>query len=328
MTRLLLSHWSLDPFLLVALAVGALHESGLRRLARRSRPQRSSQRRRRSWFFYGGLAVLVLTVESPIDYWSGSYFWVHMIEHLLLMFAAPTLVVAGAPWLPLAHGLPVGWRRRAGRALLVSGWSAPVRATCRTLLRPWVAVVAFNAVMVGWHMPALFDYGQTHPAVHIWLEHGSFFVAGVFFWLQFMTSHPFTPRLPHSARMGALVGSNIVMWLLAMAMGLFASGPWYSVYLHVPGATLPPLADQQIGAAILWVCGDFWCLPALAGTIRHLMAHEGFDGLFDRMVSRSLARASGDVPPPSPAVAAQDPVQPSPAGPQGSATVPSRRAPS
>ena len=109
----LTGHWSFDPFGILALAVAAWHEIGLRRLARRSRPDRTRQRRLRSLWFYAGLGVLLLAVESPIDYWADDYFFAHMIQHLLLMFAAPSLIVAGAPWQPLLDALP----RRTGRSV-------------------------------------------------------------------------------------------------------------------------------------------------------------------------------------------------------------------
>src|SRR5580658_6792488 len=114
----LTNHWSFDPFLILAIVVAVWHEIGLRRLARRSRPERTRERRLRSLWFYAGLAVLLIAVESPIDYWSDDYFFVHMIQHLLLMFAAPTLVVAGAPWQPLLAGLPGTAGRAATAAVL------------------------------------------------------------------------------------------------------------------------------------------------------------------------------------------------------------------
>ena len=91
----------------------ARHEIGLRRLGRRPRPDRTRQRRLRSIFFYSGRAVLLIAVESPIDYWADDYSFVPMIQHLLLMFAARTLVVAGAPWQPRLGGLHA--RLRAAR---------------------------------------------------------------------------------------------------------------------------------------------------------------------------------------------------------------------
>ncbi|MGE5132794.1 MAG: cytochrome c oxidase assembly protein [Gemmatimonadota bacterium] len=285
----LVDHWSLDPFMIVAIVLVSWHEIGLARLAKRSRPERTRQRRLRSLAFYGGLAVLLLSVQSPLDYWSDRYFFVHMVQHLLLMFAAPTLVVAGAPWQPLLDALP----RRVGhgvtRGALRGSWSRPLRAAAGFLLRPWVSVTLFSLVMVAWHIPVLFDLGSTNQVVHIWLMHGSYFGAGVLFWLQFIPSPPFRRRMPDVSQAGALLVTNVVMWVLAMAMSIFTQASWFSVYGHVPGVTLPPFADQQIGAAILWVCGDFWAIPALIAVVRRIIVQ---DGSMSAALEKILARGS------------------------------------
>jgi cytochrome c oxidase assembly factor CtaG len=284
------SNWSFDPFLIVVIILVGWHEIGLARLARRSRPERTRQRRLRSLAFYGGLAVLLIAVESPIDYWADDYFFVHMIQHLLLMFAAPTLVVAGAPWQPLIDGLPGRFGRTATGEVLRGRWSRPVRAVGGWLLRPWVSVCAFNVVMIAWHIPALFDLAENNQAVHIWLMHSSFFIAGVLFWLQFIPSPPFRMRMPLTSQAGAIIGTNIIMWILAMSMGILTQSSWYPVYDHIRGVTLSPFADQQIGAGILWICGDFWAIPTLVVIVRRIIAEEGSLGsALDRILGHSSA---------------------------------------
>jgi putative membrane protein len=285
-------HWSFDPFLIVAIVLAGWHELGLRSLARRSRPERTRERRRRSWLFYAGLGVLLIAVLSPVDYWADDYFFVHMIQHLLLMFAAPTLIVASAPWSPLLDALPGGLGRAATREVLRGAWWRPVRAVAGAALRPWAAVVIFNVVMVAWHVPVLFDLAARNGAVHVWLMHGSFFVAGILFWLQFIGSPPFRIRMPAASQATALLGTNVVMWVLAMSMGILSSRPWYAVYAHVPGVTLPPFADQQIGAGILWVCGDFWAVPCMISVFRRLMDQDGdVTSAIDKIMGGGRARA-------------------------------------
>ncbi len=291
------NHWSFGPFLILAIVVAVWHEIGLAREARGSGPERTRERRRRSLWFYGGLVVLLLAVESPLDYWSYDYFFVHMVQHLLLMFAAPTMIVAGAPWQPLLDGLP--WRAGSGvtGGILRGGWSRPLHAVARWLLRPWVSVVIFNLVMLFWHIPGPFDLAENNRAVHIWLMEGTFIVAGVLFWLQFIPSPPFRMRMPPEGQAVALVGTNVAMWILAMSMSFLTQVSWYPVYDHIPGVTLSPFASQQIGAGILWICGDFWAIPMLIVVIRRIIDADGSLGsALDKMIGRDKAGRDGATP--------------------------------
>ncbi len=291
----LTDHWSFDPFAILAIVLAGWHETGLWRLARRSGPERTRERRLRSLWFYAGLVVILLAVESPVNYWAYDYFFVHMIQHLLLMFAAPSLIVAGAPWQPLRDALPGGSGGSGGvRAggVRAGGWFGPLRALGGLALRPWVSIGIFSAVMIFWHLPGPFDLAERHQAVHLWLMEGSFLAAGVLFWLQFIASPPFRRRMPLLSQAAALLVTNVVMIGLAMALSIFASHSVYPVYAHIPGVTLPPFADQQIGAAILWVCGDFWAVPTMIAIIRQMVAADGsMGGALETMLHRGHALA-------------------------------------
>ncbi len=287
-------NWSFDPFVIVVAVVVVAHELGLARLRHRSDPKRTRLRRLHSIAFYAGLGVLLLAIDSPIDYWASDYFFVHMIEHLLIAFYAPILIVLGAPWIPLLFALPVAARRKAGRFVLLGTWSRVLRPMGRVVTGPWFALIAFNVVMVVWHVPALFDLAENNQSIHIWLMHGSFFVTGVLFWLQIIPSHPFRLKAGPIWQAGAVISTNIVMFVLAMALSIFVTHSVYPVYDHVPGVTLPPYADQQIGAAILWVCGDFWAMPAMIIAIRKLLDDEGGIGT---ALERFVASGSRDAAP-------------------------------
>jgi putative membrane protein len=299
-------NWSFDPFLIVVAVLVVAHEIGLSRLRSRSDPVRTRRRRLHSLAFYGGLVVLLLAIDSPIDYWASNYFFVHMLEHLLIAFYAPILIVFGAPWIPLLFALPVGARRKAGRFVLLGSWSRVLRAVGRVVVSPWFALISFNVVMVVWHIPALFDASETNQAVHIWLMHGSFFVTGVLFWLQIIPSHPFRLKASPLWQAGAVISTNVVMFVMAMALSIFSAASWYPVYAHIPGVTLSPFADQQIGAAILWVCGDFWAVPALVVIIKRAIDEEGsLSGVLDRLAHRGPEMTIHDLRPQQ--AAASDP---------------------
>ena len=208
-----------------------------------------------------------------------------------------SLVVAGAPWQPLLDGLPWRTGRSVTAGVLRGGWSRPLRAAGGWLLRPWVSVAAFNLVMLFWHIPGPFDLAENNAYVHIWLMHASFFIAGVLFWLQFIPSPPFRMRMPPEGQAVALVATNVIMWILAMSMSFLTTVSWYPVYDHIPGITLAPFASQQIGAGILWVCGDFWAIPMLIVVVRRIIDADGSLGAaLDKMLGRDKPSRAGAQP--------------------------------
>src|SRR6266496_2384184 len=87
-------------------------------------------------------------------------------QQLLLSFAAPTLIVVGAPWQPLLDALTRRLGQRATRVAVRDRWTSPLRAAGRFLARPWTAVILFNVVMIGWHVPALYDLAENNESVH------------------------------------------------------------------------------------------------------------------------------------------------------------------
>jgi putative membrane protein len=291
--RYLTTQWGYPWIAVVAMAVILVHERGLRTLNAHSTREHAQKRRHRMWLTYAGIAVLTLSIVSPLQYWSMEYFWVHMIQHVTVMLAAPALYVAGAPAIPLLHAIPVGARRRLLRRIFVRPTRHPLRRLGAFLHSPLVAIVFFNAVMIVWMVPRVFNPVMGDPVLHIGLMLSTFFISGVLFWLQFIPSRPWQPTLSPFARVGALLLTNLVMTVIAMSLSFFASGPFYDIGNSMMGmanmasmtpTTLNPLADQQIGAAILWVCGDFWCFPALVMALRLVSKNDDGSGTMDRFL--------------------------------------------
>src|SRR5580693_9239388 len=83
--------------------------------------------------FVGGLLSVWIAIASPLAEYDDELLSVHMIQHLLLMTAAPALILLGSPALPFLHGLPKRFvQGTVGPALL---WT-PVRAAASVLTHP------------------------------------------------------------------------------------------------------------------------------------------------------------------------------------------------
>jgi cytochrome c oxidase assembly factor CtaG len=258
----MLGRWSIDPPL-GYVAVGYVAVSAvLYLLGSRSRGTPLRRDPLRAASFFAGLAVIVIALDSPIDHYADNLFWVHMIQHILLLTIAPPLILLGRPWPRMWRALPLRARTEIGHAIARSAVAAPLRA----LARPVPAWIAFNVIFIGWHFPGAYNATLTSNVIHQ-LEHALFFFSGLLFWARVIDPGPLRPRLIWPVRVAYVAGAMVVGWVLAVMLAL-APHPWYAHYAslaHRPGG-LSALGDQQIAAGIMWVPGS------LAYTVALLMA--------------------------------------------------------
>jgi cytochrome c oxidase assembly factor CtaG len=238
------------PLALVSI-FGALHVLGEHRAVRLLGRPRSRREHWRAAAFYAGLLVILGALASPIDSLAEKLFWVHMVQHVMLLTIAAPLIVLGAPWMSIWRPLPLGFRRSTAKAVSRAGWAEPLRALGRLLGRPLPAWIAFNVNLVLWHLPGLYDLAVRNRAIHD-LEHTTFLLFGVLLWAQVLESPPLRARLSAIHRVYYIVAAAVVSWVIALVL-IFASSPLYPAYAHLahrPGG-ISALADQQLAGGIM-----------------------------------------------------------------------------
>jgi cytochrome c oxidase assembly factor CtaG len=278
--------WNASPLWLVAALLITIEEVGLARLMARSSPKRARAWRWRGLAYDLSLVAICVIDSSPLMGLSMKRLAVHMVIHVVEMFYIPIVLVLSAPWLPALFSLPVTIRRRTIRWWQLGAMRSVTRALSGLITAPLVAVVAFNGVMVFWHIPRFFDWAMWNPWVHTWLMGPSFVLAGYLFWRVILGSHPYGPRGSTRFQVFTIVVTAFSMVIIAMAMSIFAHHAWYSMNIAMLGPTAA-FHDQQIAAGVLWICGDFWFVPALVLIVRRLIDESGgVEQAFERALGR------------------------------------------
>lgn len=239
--------WSWEPTVLLGLAalvaVYVLAErQGMLNETDDVSPWFGSARYRR-WFFAAGVLTGFVALVSPIDTGGDEYlFSLHMVQHLLLMMVAPPLCLLGI----------------AGICVPLTGPPGPWRRAWRVLVHPWPATLIFSAVLLVWHIPALYDATLTTEPIHV-VEHLSFIAVGVIFWWPIvdpMRGHNQQRWVTPFTKITMLVASGIPPTVLGL---IFTVAPraFYDFYARAPRLWgLSPVADQQIAGVVMFGAGN------------------------------------------------------------------------
>ena len=224
-------YWPLDPTVYAGLLILYFGHA----LLARSAPD---AQRKHTVYFLLGLLVLWLALETPIDPISDRYLdSVHMLQHVLLAFVAPPLLLLGLS------------REMAARLVRVPG--------LRAVTEPVPAQLIAAVIMVGWHVPFLYELTLRNEDIHIG-EHLMFIASGVvLYW-------PIIGATSAHARWTMSPGARLVYMLLAtlpqdgVALALiFSRVTFYPYYAEAPRlvAGYTAVIDQTIAGAVLMVFG-------------------------------------------------------------------------
>jgi cytochrome c oxidase assembly factor CtaG len=263
----LLTGWVFEPAVILGIAIaGLMYWRGVRYSA-----EHGLARRHRWWHslaFTCGLLVVLIALESPIDTQAGQLFWVHMLQHELLMLVAAPLLLLGAPFLPLWRSIPLRARRTGLSWALKQGW--PVRigtSIAHFFRRPLVAWLLFVLVFSLWHVPALYDLALEQPPIHV-LEHGLFLGSALLFWAQIIPSWPVRRRLSY-LRQALFLGAAAVEMNLIAAFFMYSTGPIYPYYaaLSRPAGAISVVVDQHFAGAVMDVPGTVLLFVAISALL-------------------------------------------------------------
>jgi putative membrane protein len=209
--------WTLDPWVLIGVAgVGWAYLTRWWRVRHGHSPRAAAEAPVwRLCCFIGSLLATILALLSPVDALADQLFFMHMVQHMLLLDLVPILAILG---LTKAILRPV---TRAVRDL--EGRAGP-------LAHPAFAVVLYVLVIWSWHVPAAYDFALAHPLVHVF-EHVSFIVAGSLYWWHLLS--PIRARM-RLGGMGPIVYmASTKLFVGALGMGLaFAPSALYPYYVH------------------------------------------------------------------------------------------------
>jgi cytochrome c oxidase assembly factor CtaG len=202
--------------------------------------------------FLAGLLSVFIALESPIDAWSGTYLWAHMVQHIILIYVAAPLLLLGAPLMPIWRAIPLEGRRRSLRWLMLHPRPRRVGLALGHLLgNARFAWFLFVLTFIIWHAAPLYDAALAHPPLH-YVEHLCFLGTALLFWSHVLPSAPLKPRMSYPAQAGYLFLAAMATEFVSLAL-VYSNHPIYTYYLHVlrPAGALSPLTDQVAAAAIM-----------------------------------------------------------------------------
>jgi putative membrane protein len=233
-------HWHNEPYLTGGLILaGWLYAILAGPLRSRLAPGRPYPRGKAA-MFYSALVLFYLAVGSPLDQVAERFLLsAHMVQHLLIMYPVPLLLLLGTP----------SWM--ADPVLS----AASLRGLLRVLLHPLTCALVSTAVISIWHAPFLYEWTLQDKLVHV-AEHLMFLAVSLLYWWPLASPSEVFPPPGYGIRMLYVFGTEVAM-IPVSAYVVFSRDILYPTYEYAPRliAGFSPADDQLAAGIIMKVTG-------------------------------------------------------------------------
>lgn len=239
--------WRYTPFLGVWVVTVGMIAGYVAAHRRADRPL--DPRLLRRWV--AGVAVIALVSEWPIGALGAGYLaTVGIVRYIGLTFVAAPLLLSAVPTWLLDRWLPHGSAR----------W-----AVVRFLTRWPVALLLFNAVLFGTHLPGTIDTLKVYQLGSFAVD-AAHLLAALAWWFPAMRREPERGVLREPLRAFYLFSSSMLMFVPATFLA-FSPLPLYGLYELAPPLWLgfDPIRDQQLAGVLMNVVGGLalWTVIAI-----------------------------------------------------------------
>ncbi|MCH2154776.1 MAG: cytochrome c oxidase assembly protein [Opitutales bacterium] len=253
-------HWHTEPFLIISiLGVAWLYTLLMGPL----RSRFSGAPERMPWTAYNcfqtGLALAYISVASPLDQIGEQFlFSAHMVQHMILVYVCPPLMIYGLPW-----WLVDPLFRVKGLGLVF-----------RKLFHPLVGGMTFSTVYTVWHIPLLYEMALQDKTIHI-IEHLTMFGTGwMMLWMVFSQSKEIPISNPGVRMIGVFL--LMVAQLPVFAFLTLSDAVLYPTYDWAPRIIpgFEALPDQILGGVIMKISNMVFSLSVFAYAFFTWAKHE------------------------------------------------------
>ena len=209
-------------------------------------------------FFRGliGYLFLLSALVGPISSYETT-FWVHMIQHMILIMIVPPLILSGLFFSANLWFFPRIIRIGLADYLRPKSY---FRKILNKITSPKFSLIFYVISLWTWHLPIFFNYALDFNTIHNF-EHFIFFSSGLLFWWPVL---------------GVSIGAKKISLPIRIVYLLLAVTPTAVVAAFITladsvlyGENLPRLfnieaiEDQKIGGLIMWIPGNTIFIAAL-----------------------------------------------------------------